>query len=460
MNKPNVILLTIDTLRADYLGCYGYPRKLTPNLDRLAADGVRFDTAITGGSWTQAAFPVMLTSSYASMYGGCLGPLAPERPSPIEALQEHGYKTGAFVTSPLLSQTFGYDRGFSHFIDLVPDEKSPKLRQMKGGQKLLRHTLVHHIFRAMGKSSRPAKIYVSAAEVNAVAAGWLDQTRKEGSPFFGWIHYMDVHWPYHLEDELQNPREIAQAWKDIAHLYDVNWHGASISENQKRHYINLYEQAIRYTDSQIGNLLDQLEVFAAASNTVVIVAADHGEEFLERSHWGHVENNLFDEIIRVPMIIYQPAEKRGRVIERQVQTLDLMPTILDLCDCSFPEGMEGQSLVPMLNGDGAGYEDTVAISERWRNEGDISHIVSARTDNFKLIWDIQNPDCPEMYNLQDDPEEKINVYYDYPDKAQELQTVVNEHLQRATQVTANGRGNSPELDETVINRLRDLGYVE
>ena len=104
MNKPNVILLTIDTLRANMLHCYGHKKPLTPNLDRLAASGLRFEQAITGGSWTQAAFPVMLTSSYAAMYGGCLGQLSPERPSPIEALARNGYTTAGFSTNPHLSQ--------------------------------------------------------------------------------------------------------------------------------------------------------------------------------------------------------------------------------------------------------------------------------------------------------------------------------------------------------------------
>ena len=107
MNRPNIVLLTIDTLRADRLGCYGHTANLTPNIDRLAHSGIRFDQAISGGSWTQAAFPVLLTSSYAAMYGGCIGRLAPERPSPIEALASRGYFTGGFTTNLHLSRATG-----------------------------------------------------------------------------------------------------------------------------------------------------------------------------------------------------------------------------------------------------------------------------------------------------------------------------------------------------------------
>ena len=118
-DRPNILLLTIDTLRRDMLGCYGYTRATTPKIDRLAESAIRFDQAITGGTWTQAACPVLLTSSYASMYGGRLGQLATERPSPVEVLARHGYATGAVSTNPHLSRATGYDRGFDFFQDLT-----------------------------------------------------------------------------------------------------------------------------------------------------------------------------------------------------------------------------------------------------------------------------------------------------------------------------------------------------
>jgi arylsulfatase A-like enzyme len=202
MNKPNVILLTIDTLRADILGCYGRRPSLSPNLDQLAASGIRFEQAITGGSWTQAAFPVMLTSSHAAMYGGCLGRLAPERPSPIESLATHGYTTGGFSTNLHLSRATGYDRGFQHFSELMPKDVDPRLRRIKGGQRLLRNSLTHSVLGPMGVSMRPARLYSSAAEVTDQVCDWIAQV--EG-PFFAWAHYMDMHWPYHLEEALTRP---------------------------------------------------------------------------------------------------------------------------------------------------------------------------------------------------------------------------------------------------------------
>ena len=184
------MLLTIDTLRPDMLGCYGKTPSPSPNIDRIASEGIQFNQAITGGSWTQAAFPVILTSTYASMYGGCLGPLHPNRPSPIEALAAHGYSTAGFSTSPLLSKQYGYDRGFDHFIDLVPKEMDPLLRRIKGGQRLLRSTRFQQAMSIMGTAMRPARVYCSAGDVVDRAIPWM---REAPSPFFVWGHFMDTH---------------------------------------------------------------------------------------------------------------------------------------------------------------------------------------------------------------------------------------------------------------------------
>jgi arylsulfatase A-like enzyme len=128
----------------------------------------------------------------------------------------------------------------------------------------------------MGVRSRPAKLYVSAEELTDQICHWIGETK---SPFFLWGHYMDVHWPYHLEDRLIQPKDIAQAWIDIAHLHNANWKGASISPEQRDHYIQLYEQAVTYTDQHLGRLFDHLALHGLDENTVVILLSDHGRSF-------------------------------------------------------------------------------------------------------------------------------------------------------------------------------------
>lgn len=456
MNKPNVILLTIDTLRADVLNCYGYTKPLTPHIDKLAAAGIRFEQAITGGTWTQAAFPVMLTSSYAAMYGGCLGRLAAERPSPVTALAEHGYRTAAFSTNPHLSRATGYDRGFHCFSELKPAESDPPLRWRKGGQRLLRNRLVHSLSQLAGKNMRPARLYSSAADVTDSLGRWLEQTEP---PFFAWAHYMDMHWPYHLEETLTRPKEIAQAWQDLAIMYDRSnfTRKKTITTDQRNRFVGLYEQSLQYLDTQIGRLMGCLAASGYDKDTIVIVVSDHGEEFLDHGRWGHWESNLYDEILRVPLIIRLPNGPQGAVIGRQVRLLDLMPTILDLCGCPSPDGLMGTSLLPLWTQPDLDYAGETAISEMRR---DPWHRVALRTETFKYIWDSKRPDQPLLYDLQADPGETQDVSQQYEREIGRFQACIDEHRRRVAETEPAAVIPEPEYDEEVTQRLRDLGYVE
>lgn len=451
-NRLNILLLTVDTLRADMLSCYGYPERITPNIDMLAASGTRFEQAITGGSWTQAAFPVIMTSTYASMHGGCLGPLSPARPSPVEALAGSGYSTAGFSTSPLLSRTYGYQRGFEYFYDLLPGERDPWLRRVKGGERLLRLALTHHLSGLFGKRMHPARLYVSAGALVDAVSNWI---RESSRPFFAWAHFMDIHWPYHLEESLRTAEDISQAWRDMGHLHRVNWNGAAINAAQRTHYLELYKRAVQYTDGQIGRLLESLDREGLMDDTVIILISDHGEEFLERGRWGHFETNLYDEILHIPFILHHPRFGRGRVVTRQVRTLDIMPTILELGGCELPDGMEGMSLVPWLRGEEA--ESLESISEMWRVS---RHIVAIRDGFFKYIWDSQHPDREELYNLLEDPGERQNVAADYPELTRHFREKLEDHLRRAAATSTAGGIPEPEMEAEMMRRLRDLGYVE
>jgi arylsulfatase A-like enzyme len=455
MNKPNFLLLTIDTLRADMLHCYGNPTPVTPHLDGLAASGIRFEQAITGGSWTQAAFPVLLTSSYAAMYGGCLGRLAPERPSPVETLARHGYKTAGFSTNAHLSQRTGYHRGFQHFADLLPGEADPRLRRIKGGQRLLRSPIVHSLLRPIAGPMRPARLYASAAEVTDGLCRWLE---KVDGPFFAWAHYMDLHWPNHLPEALTHPREIAHAWQDLAIMGErSNFDGKTpITPAQRNRFLGLYEQSLRYLDSQIGRLMDSLKRLGHDGDTAIIAVSDHGEEFLDHGRWGHWESNLFDEIIKVPLILRTPHGSGGQVVRRQVRLLDLMPTILDMGGCPA-NGVMGTSLGPLLTQRQPEYDGGAALTEMRR---DPWHRIAIRTENFKYIWDSKRPDHPELYDLQADPRETRDVSGHFPAEVRRSQAAVEAHRRRVEETEPATPFPELEPDEEITRRLRDLGYVE
>ena len=458
MQRPNFILITIDALRRDILNCYEADRSITPNLDRLAREGVLFIQAITAGSWTQSAFPPLLTSSYASSYGGCLNGLSPERPSPIEALCSSGYHTAGFSNNPHLSAQTGYSRGFEHFKDLEPGQNDPWLRKVKGGQRLLRWSATHRISRLFGITLRPGRVYSSAEETTQCVCAWLAQCRV---PFFTWVHYMDVHWPYHIEERLSSPKELAQAWQDLSIMYRWTKDPAClISQHQVDRFRLLYEQSLQYLDEQVGRLVRAVDQDRRLHNTIFIVTSDHGEEFLDHGRWGHWESNLYDEILRVPLFIRLP-DRQPRFIHRQVRSLDIMPTILDLSGCNPPENLEGKSLSMLWSENDTSpariLEDAnISISEMYRPPW---HRIAVRTEEYKLIWDNKQPDKPLLFDLRLDPGETRNVSSDHREQLNSLHAIVNTHLQRKdAKIGPSTYAPVVELDEKAIQRLHDLGY--
>jgi arylsulfatase A-like enzyme len=269
---------------------------------------------------------------------------------------------------------------------------------------------------------------------------------------------MDLHWPYHLEEKLEDPVKIARAWQDLAVMYGrSNFHGETITAEQRDYFVALYVQSLQYLDAQIGRLLDYLDSSGLSENTMVVVVSDHGEEFLDHGRWGHWESNLYDEILRVPLIIRLPGDPGGRVIKRQVRLIDLMPTILDLCSCPTPEKLMGTSLGPLLMEEEELYEVEAAISEMQR---DIWHRVAVRTEKFKYVWDSKNPSQPVLYDLQADSGEKQNVSADYPQEVVRFQSQVDAHLHCVSQTESSEVLPEPEVDEAVAQRLRDLGYID
>ncbi|MFV2045025.1 MAG: sulfatase-like hydrolase/transferase, partial [Anaerolineales bacterium] len=415
---------------------------------------IRFDQAISGGSWTQAAFPVLMTSTYASMFGGCLGPLHPGRPSPVEALAAQGYATAGFSTSPLLSREYAYDRGFDHFVDLIPGEKDPWLRRIKGGQRLLRSPLIQGIADRFGRPMRPTRVYCSAEDVIDQVEAWLSSVT---SPFFLWAHFMDTHWPYHLEEELREPHEVAQAWTDLATMHKANWRGNRIPEGLRKRFIPLYERSLAHVDGRVGRMCPILDEAGLSSNTVVIIVSDHGEEFLDHGRWGHWENNLCDEILRVPMIITSPNLRRAQIARDQVSTLAIMPTVLQFAGCPPPEGMLGTPIDLERLDDQASSSPAPAISEMWRDEW---HRVSVRTKEFKLLWDSQTPDQLELFDLRAGPDEKRDVSRDHPNVVRVLKEYLESHLERVKRTRSSGPAAEPFLEQETVERLRSLGYIE
>ena len=359
---PDVYLITIDTLRADHVGCYGYKQVETPALDGFAADGVRFTEAFTHSPITNTSHITILTGLLPSQHGVTdFGvPLSPRHVTAAELLKKRGYQTAAFIGAVILdSHTLapGLDRGFD-FYDNFPQNDS------KDGE---------------GKSKpRWGRVERRGMEVVAHAEAWMDAHRS--GPHFVWVHMYDPHDPY------EPPPPFSEQYRD--HLYDGE---------------------IAYADSALAHWIAFLKKTGVYDNALIIVTGDHGEGLGEHGEETH-GLFLYDSTLHVPLILKMPAEaNHGRVIDAQVRTSDILPTILSEVGVAAPAELSGESLLPLLRDQANGLtpsnrelfgETDYPLRWGW------SPLRALRTDNSKLIAAPR----PELYDLHADPKELNNLY--------------------------------------------------
>ena len=350
--NPDVFLITIDTLRADHLGCYGYKDVETPTIDSLAADGVRFSAAFTHSPITNTSHTSILTGLLPSVHGvtDFAVPLAPEHVTWAELLKKQGYQTAAFIGAVILDSNQlapGLDRGFD-FYDNFPAKTDSKDR--------------------FGRVERRAQAVVTDAE------SWFAQ-HQTGSRFM-WVHLFDPHDPY------EPPAPFSE--KYASHLYDGE---------------------IAYADSQLGHFIATLKKAGVYDKAIIIIVGDHGEGLGEHGEDTH-GLFLYDSTLHVPLIVKLPAEAhKGEVIDQLVRTTDILPTVLSLTNTPAPPELNGASLVPLINKESADARELLGETDyplRWG----WAPIKALREQNAKLI----EAPRPEFYDLQADPKELKNLY--------------------------------------------------
>lgn len=306
----NVILLSVDALRADHLSRHGYRRETTPNLDELADGNPWFVAAYSVSSHTREAIPGLLTGRYPDEAVGHDYRLTGD---PISTTaREVGKATAAFHSNPYVSRAYGYDRGFDRFDDDL---------------RLGSHKLVALAQRAFDKLRN--RHYARASQINDRSLTWLDSLADEES-FFLWNHYMDPHGPYVPVSEYRGlyaghwpgDRRVQRLYKQAIGDPDT------ITEEERDLLIDLYDAEIRYTDAQIGAFLDALDRRGLLDETAVFVTADHGDAFGEHGYYEH-PRYLHDELVHVPLVVRLPDSEAAR-IETPVSTLDVVPTVLEL----------------------------------------------------------------------------------------------------------------------------------
>jgi len=408
---PNIILITIDALRYDHLGCYGYHRDTSPSIDALATRGVKFLQAISNGGKTPQAFPSILASAFPPFEQSWIRPLSPSNVMLAEVLKEAGYQTAAFHSNPFLSQFCGYNRGFDTFEDTLRDV-SPRGIRLRLRQWFPLDTPVGRIRVKVGKMLGPVihrvagKAIVNASEMTAKATSWLEGNQGK---FFLWLHYMDVHAPYLPASKYVRyfcDRPVSRREMHTLRYRMVSKPG-QLSPSGVETLICLYDAEIRYADEAIGVLLRKLGNYA--SNTVIIVTADHGEEFGEHGKFSH--QTVYEGTLRVPLIITGPGTKGGTLVEQQISLIDLAPTILDIAGLDSPRSFHGKSLLSLIEGKEGNEVGTIStITDPRVRELSIAY----RVPGWKYIH-IESLDGSggvreEVYDLVSDPGETRNLH--------------------------------------------------
>lgn len=330
----NVILLTIDALRADHTQPYGYTRATTPFLTELSKKSVLFSNAFSTGPYTQASFPGILTSTqYLDIDDK--KKLSKQRTLISELLKKHGVTTAAFHSNPYLSGFFGYNRGWDQFYDSM-------------------------------ETDLPVDCpYETAASINARAENWLTEWREENAdrsqpqPFFLWMHYMDVHEPYIPSQENLskiNP-DLQITLEEMTSLFKNTLLARKVDDTKDIDTLrDLYDAQILDADNALQHFFTYLENSNILKDTVVIITADHGDEFNEHGGLSH-DAKMYNELIRVPLLIYNSDEDAQRCAT-VASTIDLGPTILKLFGIDNPVNYQGQSILPLTN-----YSRTHCLSE-------------------------------------------------------------------------------------------------
>lgn len=433
---PNIVFLSVDTLRADHLSAYGYHLKTSPRIDELAAAGVRFENAYCTIPLTGPSHISIFTSRFPQEHGARINGVAPPERTKFlflpQVLRKHGYTNGAFISAwPLTSRLTHLARWFDTY-----DEKLTRSYQLFA-------------------SSRYAE------DVTPPAIAWVKKNKSKR--FFLWVHYFDPHSPYHLREKFASPEKIGEPPA-----------GPPPQSREMQLRIRRYDSEIGYADYYIGQLLDTLKNEGLEDNTIVVLTADHGESLGEHGYVGH-GRQLYESIIRVPLIIrYPPKVPAGKVIDEPVSALDLTPTMLELSIGSATPGMEtspfgGRSVAKAVESDERIYARPVRyvafagkkgfapswVSWLWVKKDHLPLHVGVTEGSRKLIWTPRDEEL-KIFNLERDP---FEIHAEQPESGGESFLEQTEALEKWYLATDLSEGES-KLTERDMEVLKTLGYIQ
>jgi arylsulfatase A-like enzyme len=444
---PNVILISIDSLRPANLGCYGYERDTSPFIDSLAAAGLRFENAVSTTSWTLPAHAAMFTGLNDSAHGLVDNGqrLGEGHVTLAEVLKQNGYSTAGFFGGPYLHPTFGLSQGFDTYqscMTTTPDETDDGA--VRDG--------------ARSEQSRSHRD-ITGPRTREEIARWAEAVGDDR--YFLFVHLWDVHYDYIPPAEYVEQFDPGYSGPVTGEIDPADGHvHAGIPARDLQHLVARYDGEIRFSDDILRGIFDDLAASGLLDNTLTVVTADHGEEFFEHGETGH-QRTLFDEVIRVPLILHWPGViEGGRTITDQVRLIDLLPTLAEYAGHDGELVLQGRSLAPLIEGrplpEAPALSELLVDQNQWR---------ALRTNRLKVIS--MHPRVPTvLVDLQGDPGERYAIgpgggEFDGERVAweQRLQQAVNDSIALG-RIVAGASPEAIELDPALRERLRSLGYID
>jgi len=435
--KPNVLLISIDSLRADRLGCHGNPHKPSPNIDAIAEVGVRFERCIAAAPWTLASHASLLTGLFTHEHGVNEKLEALDAATPLlpTLFASNGYATAAIVSGPFMSKPYGFDRGFDYYDD--------------------------DIARMDEKQSHEAE---TSPRLAGKATQWLKRRVSEHreQPFFLFLHMWDVHYHYHPPPPYDTKYD--PDYRGKANGTFRPWHsdfGERLKPRDIQHIRALYDGELAFTDEHVGQVLNVVKELGVADNTIVCITGDHGDEFYEHGFGGHLRT-LYNEVLHVPWIVAGPGVPKGRVVEGGVANADILPTLTQLAGLSGGStSLSGRSQTAVMSGTSqvvprpifgeTMYQWMKPASSQPGNEG---QLVCVELDGWKFIQRRSSPQFERLFNLRTDPAETKTLVRDEPSRAAQLRELLDAHFNSAERF-------QPGImkDKDVRDRVTQTGYL-
>jgi arylsulfatase A-like enzyme len=443
-NPPNVVLIAIETLRADHVGCYGYTRDTTPNIDKLARDGTLFTSATSTSSWTMPSHMSMFTSLYPSSHKATdyEKKLDDRIPTLAGILKQNGYTTAGFVSNPTLEARYGFGNGFDVYDDYTITLDSQLNLFGNNPDKV------------------GALLAVTSPLLTNTAIEWLTKNYKRR--FFLFIHYFDPHYDYAPPEPYDRMFDSGYRGTVDGRITSNSQLKPGILRKDLEHIIALHDGEIRFTDEHVGKLLRKVDELRLTNNTLIILVSDHGDEFLEHGGSMHA-HTLYEELIHIPFIIkYAHVIPEGKKVDTLVSHIDIMPTVFDILKIRSDVKMEGRSLLPAITYASLGGQFNAPAPVY--SELDLNrNLRCIRTRKHKLIYDITTKK-EEVYDLEVDPKETtdLNVENRFTEAGRLLHNQLFEWMKLNESSTTAIRhiGNKVELDEMTKTILRGLGYLQ